>query len=99
MRERARAAPWWLGNARGSSLLKLLATRPGRSGYHRTTISQDGGAGCTIPGGADVDVGPNSVCEPTGTAALPGGHDQSIMVRTFLPPTAGRASVGGGVWQ
>ena len=33
MRERARAAAWWLNCARGSSLLCLLATRPGRSGY------------------------------------------------------------------
>ena len=31
-------------------------------------------------------------CEPTGTSALPGGHDRSIMVRTFLPPSAGQTS-------
>ena len=33
MRETARAAAWWLNCARGSSLLCLLATRPGRSVY------------------------------------------------------------------
>ena len=33
MRERARAAAWWLNSARRSSLLNLLSTRPGRSGY------------------------------------------------------------------
>ena len=34
----------------------------------------------------------NPKCEPTGTSALPGGHDRSIMVRTFLPPSAGQTS-------
>jgi hypothetical protein len=29
---------------------------------------------------------PHSKCEPTGTSALPGGHDRCITVRTFHPP-------------
>jgi hypothetical protein len=45
--------------ARGASLFSLLATRPRRSGYHRTFISRPDFMCCAAPGSADVPVGSN----------------------------------------
>jgi hypothetical protein len=112
MRERARAAAWWLNSARRSSLLNLLSTRPGRSGYkphspisrpnvlnHIATASPTTDLclvrGLRPPGRNPCTKCPQSHRHRTSTrasrAALPGGgHERYIMVRTFLPPSAGQ---------
>ena len=57
MKQMARATARWWDSAKGLTLLYLLSTRPRWSGYHRTSISQQGFACHAFPGSADVPVG------------------------------------------